>query len=142
MTEATSIRIFVVDDHPVVREGFRKLLEQMEPFAVAGEASSGTEALETIPEVDVDLALVDISMEGMSGIELTRRLKEQYADLQVLIVSVHNETQYVNDALDAGANGYVLKDNVPAQLTEAVREVMRGEIYVCDELNGKINSDG
>lgn len=139
MTTTTAIRVFIVDDHPVVREGFRRLLEQTEGFVVTGEAGSGEETLETLSAGEVDLALVDISMDGMDGIELTRRLQETDPRLRVLIVSVHDETHYVKDALDAGAKGYVLKDHVHSALTEAVDDVMNGEVYLSEELERKIN---
>lgn len=140
MTKSPPTRVFIVDDHPVVREGFRSLLEQMDALAVAGEASSGMEALETIPQVKTDLAIVDISMKGMNGIELTRRLKEAHPNLRVLIVSVHDETHYVEDALEAGANGYVLKDTVHSVLMEAISEVMKGDVYIGSKLRRRTNS--
>lgn len=137
MTETNAIRVFIVDDHPVVREGFCSLLEQTEDFVVAGEASSGEETLETIDQTESDLAIVDISMKGMDGIELTRRLGEILPELRVLIVSVHDETHYVEDAFDAGANGYVLKDNIHSVLPEAASSVMNGEMYLCEDLRPK-----
>lgn len=132
-------RVFLVDDHPIIRDGFRQLLEAGEDFVVSGEADSGEGALEKMPEPEIDLAVVDISMNGMDGIELTRRLKERSSDLSVLIVSMHGETHYVEEALKAGAHGYVLKDNVHKLLPEAAREVTRGNLYLDQDLDGRVN---
>lgn len=132
-------RVFLVDDHPIIRDGFRELLEAGDDFIVAGEAGSGKEALEKMSESDVDLAVVDISLGSMDGIELTRRLKEDDPDLRILIVSMHEETRYVEDALKAGARGYVLKDNVHALLPEAAHEVINGELYLCQDLEGRVD---
>lgn len=133
---AESSRVFLVDDHPIIRDGFRELLTARDGQRVVGEAGSGKEALEKIEGSEVDLAIVDISMEEIGGIELTRRLKEEDPSLRVLIVSMHGETRYVEDALKAGASGYVLKDNVHKLLPEAVQEVLRGKRYLDPALTG------
>lgn len=139
MTNGTPTRVFVVDDHPIIRHEFRRLLEKEGNFIVDGEAGSGAETMQIMPKTDVDLAIIDISMKDMDGLELTRRLKEIDPDLQVLIVSMHGETRYVEKALDVGATGYVLKDNVHAVLLEAAREVTAGQRYLCKELEEKID---
>lgn len=126
--------VFLLDDHPSIRNAMRQMLEAEGDFVVTGEAGSGKETLEQIASTDVDLAFVDISMEGMDGIELTRHLKESVPDVKVLIVSMHGEPRYVEEALDAGANGYVLKANVHEVLAEAAREVVNGGTYLCDDL--------
>lgn len=141
MDDASSTRAFLVDDHPIIREGFRNLLESEEEFVVVGEADSGAEALEKLSRIGADLAVVDISMEGMDGIELTRRLRkssELGANLKVLIVSMHEETRYVEDALEAGAGGYVLKDNVHILLPQAAHAVIGGELYLDPDLRGSL----
>ncbi len=114
------------------------MIEAEGEFVVTGEAGSGIETLEKIADSDAELAFVDISMEGMNGIELTRRLKEAAPDLKVLIVSMHGETRYVKDALKAGADGYVLKANVHNVLLEAARTVANGEVYLCDEVVDRV----
>lgn len=139
MTNSARTRVFLVDDHPIVRDGFRDLLEVGGRFTIAGEAGSGEETLAKAPEADADLAVVDISMDGMDGIELTRRLKEMDGNMKILIVSMHGETRYVEEALDAGATGYVLKDNVHAVLPEAAREVMNDGFYLDEDLKDKID---
>lgn len=139
MTTATPTQVFLVDDHPIIRDGFRNLLEHEDEFSVAGEAGSGKETLKKASETNFDVAVVDISMDGMNGIELTRRLKENHPDLYVLIVSMHNETRYVEDAFEAGASGYVLKDNVHKLLVEAVQAVTTGQVYLCPDLEDAVD---
>lgn len=139
MTDDTQTRLFLVDDHPIIRDGFRNLLEHEENLVVVGEAGSGEETLSKVDDTEIDLAVIDISMGDMNGIELTRRLKQEHPDVYVLIVSMHNEVRYVEDALDAGASGYVLKDNVHKLLVEAVQEVLSGEVYLCPDLDDVIN---
>lgn len=140
MTTASPVRVFIVDDHPIIRHEFRRLLEDEGTFVVDGEAGSGAETMQIVPQADVDLAIVDISMKDMDGLELTRRLKEVDPEVQVLIVSMHGETRYVNKALDAGATGYVLKDNVHEVLLDAAHTVSSGEMYLCDEIAGDVDA--
>lgn len=147
MIETDPSRIFLVDDHSITREGMRSLLESDESFTVVGEAGSGEEAVEKLSETESDLAVVDISMEGMDGIELTRRLtgagsKRGETDLMglpVLIVSIHDEIRYVEAALEAGAQGYLLKDDAHGLLLEAIRTVLDGELYLCPEIEKRLN---
>lgn len=121
--------VFLVDDHPVVRMGLRHLLEQFDHLTIVGEAESGEEALPQITDDSPDLAIVDISLNGMNGIELTRQLKAECADVRVLMVSMHDDSYYVEQALEAGASGYVLKDRVNKVLLEAVDTVLDGGHY-------------
>lgn len=134
MVAAGRSRVFLVDDHRIVRLGFRRLLEQSDTLSVAGEADSGEKALEEISQVRPNLAIVDIAMQGMDGIELTRTLKEKYPEVRVLIVSMHNESFYVDRALAAGADGYVLKDNVDELMLEAAGAVLAGRRYLCRDV--------
>lgn len=144
MIETRPARVFLVDDHPIVRDGFRMLLESEESFTVVGEADSGEEALDQLSERGAHLAVVDISMEGMDGIELTRELTgngregSDLSDPLILIVSMHGETHYVESALEAGARGYVLKENVHALLLEAIREILAGDVYLDPDLRGNV----
>ena len=135
MSATDDARVFLVDDHPVVRMGFRALLDGTEHFTVAGEADAGEEALEKIaalsPDERPDLVLVDIAMPGMNGIELTRRLKQSYSEMRVVIVSMHDDSHYVEEALAAGADGYVLKDNIDDLMLVAARAVLSGGLYLC-----------
>lgn len=131
-------RLFLVDDHPLVREGLRQFLEASSPFSVVGEAPSGEEALDALVSTEADLALVDITMRGMSGIELTRRLKRRDPDLRVLIVSTHHTGHYVKAALEAGADGYLVKDKIDKEVEEATSSVLEGHTYVSEGLQQKL----
>lgn len=126
----TPAAVFLVDDHPVVRMGLRHLFDQFDHLSVVGEAERGEEALSKISEVEPDLAIVDISLDGMDGIELTRQLVTDQSQVRVLIVSMHDDAYYVEQALDAGARGYVLKDKVNRVLLEAVETVLDGGRYL------------
>lgn len=138
MVATDTARIFLVDDHPIVRIGFRQVLEGAGRFAVVGEAGSGAEALEKIPAAEPDVAIVDISMGEMDGIELTRHLKRNYPSLRILIVSMHGDTYYAEKALEAGADGYVLKDNADSALVNAATRVLDGELYLCGDMQAKL----
>lgn len=133
MTATEHTRVLIVDDHRIVRLGLRRLLESTNSHIVVGEAGSGKEALETLPDARPDLAIVDISMDGMDGIELTERIKEEHPGVRVLIVSMHGESYYVRQALGVGADGYVLKDNIDSVLKEATDAVLGGERYLCED---------
>jgi DNA-binding NarL/FixJ family response regulator len=123
-------RIVLADDHPIVLTGLRNLIELESDFAVVGEATSGPEALKVIRDTTPDIAIVDISMPGMSGIVLTRRLSEEAQDIKVLILTLHEDRAYLRQALDAGVRGYVVKRSAAANLVSAVRSVIAGGIYI------------
>jgi DNA-binding NarL/FixJ family response regulator len=123
-------RIVLADDHPIVLTGLRNLIESEADFAVVGEATSGPEAFRVIRETRPDIAIVDISMTGMSGIVLTRRLSEQAIDTRILVLTLHEDRAYLKEALVAGARGYVVKRSAAANLVSAIRSVIAGEIYI------------
>jgi DNA-binding NarL/FixJ family response regulator len=131
-------KIFVVDDHSVMRWGYIALINQEQDLHVCGEAGTALEALELIPEADPDLAIVDISLEGMNGIELTKHLQTQYPDLPVLIVSMHDESLYGERALRAGARGYIMKKEARTKIVEAIRRILGGSFYLSEEMSTKI----
>jgi len=123
-------RIVLADDHPIVLTGLRNLIESESDFAVVGEATSGPEALKVIRDARPDIAIIDISMPGMSGIVLTRRLSEEAKDTKILVLTLHEDRAYLRLALDAGARGYVVKRSAAANLVSAVRSVIAGGIYI------------
>ena len=123
-------RIVLADDHPIVLTGLRNLIESESDFVVVGEATSGPEALRVIRERRPDIAIVDISMTGMSGIVLTRRLTGEAPDIRILILTLHEDRAYLRQALDAGARGYVVKRSAAANLVSAVRSVISGGTYI------------
>jgi DNA-binding NarL/FixJ family response regulator len=135
-----AIQVYIVEDHAIVRDLIGEMLAVEPDIAVRGAAASGEEALEELDGQAVDLVLVDTSLPGMSGIELTRRLREGQADLRCLAFSGHGEDPYVRKALAAGARGYVLK-GTPDELARAIRTVMGGEIYLSEKLHGMDHPD-
>ena len=130
MTEPRSkrIRIILVDDHPVVRQGLRKILSTFEQIAVEGEAGSGREAIELARELRPDVVVMDISMPQMSGIEATSILRRDLPEIKVLALSMHEDPSYVKQALRAGARGYMLKDSPPKDLVDAIANVNSGTV--------------
>lgn len=124
-----SIKILIVDDHPLVRDGLRTRLEGIPHFSVVAEAGTAEEALEHAASLQIDLALMDINLKGMSGIELTGRFNERYPEIAVLVLSMHDKSEYVMKAIQAGARGYVLKDSPAADIITAIDTVMNGGIY-------------
>ena len=131
----SATQIFLVDDHPIMREAVRGLLEREAGLAVCGEAATAAEALEHVATAEPDLVLIDVSLPDMSGIQLARILRERYPDLPLAMLSGHAEQSYVEQALEAGANGYVLKGKSD-ELPEAVRRLARDERYLSPGLPG------
>lgn len=129
MTVEERIRVVVADDHAVVRQGIRTVLASDERFEVVGEAGSGDEALALTTEHEPDVLLLDITMPGMTGLEVASRLREAAVPVRMLVLSMHDRPEYVLEAVRAGAHGYLLKDTGPRELREAVRAVHEGETY-------------
>jgi DNA-binding NarL/FixJ family response regulator len=121
------IRVVVVDDHAVVRDGLAQLLAASPEIELAGTAANGEDAVRVTLEQRPDVVLMDLSMPGIDGIEATRRVKEQLAQTNVLVLTSYSDKERVLAALDAGAIGYLLKDAEPAEIVEAVRAASRGE---------------
>ena len=125
-----SIRILIADDHGVLRAGLRALLSAESELEVVDEASSGNEALSLADKLQPDLILLDISMPDLGGIEVTRRLKEMLPNVRVLILTVHEDESLLQEAIQAGASGYIVKRAVESELIDAIRAVWRGDLYV------------
>ena len=123
------IKILLVDDHPLVRDGLRARLEAMPQFQVVAEAGNAAGALEQAGRHAVDLVLMDINMRGANGIEATAQFKQAFPDIAVLILSMHDKVEYVSQAMQAGARGYVLKDAPGKDIVVAIETVMAGGIY-------------
>lgn len=126
------IRVLLADDHPIVRDGLRRLLAADPHFEVVAEAADGDEALALVRANDYDVAVLDMSMPGLSGLDLVKRLKLERPALRVLVLSMHGEQQYAARALKAGASGYVNKDTAAEQLLGALRKVAAGGVHVSD----------
>lgn len=132
------LRLLVVDDHPVVRMGLRSLIRDSEGLEMAGEASSVAEALRLLEEVTPDLVLLDLSLEGPSGLELVKQLAQRAPELPVLVLSVHDEAVYGERALEAGAQGFVMKTESPEVLREAISRVLEGEVYLSERMTARV----
>jgi two-component system invasion response regulator UvrY len=128
------LRVLLVDDHTVVREGLKRLFDPLADRCTITEAGTGFQALECLRRQTFDLAIVDLSMPGMSGLELTRRIKKEFPTLAVLVLTMHNEDQYAIRALQAGASGYVTKDTAATDLLAAVRKVAEGGAFLSPRL--------
>lgn len=124
-----TIKILLVDDHPLVRDGLRARLEAVPQFSVVAEAGGAQEALEQARHCGIDLVLMDINMRGGNGIEATAQFKAQFPAIAVLILSMHDKLEYVSQAIQAGARGYVLKDAPGKDIVVAIETVMSGGIY-------------
>jgi len=124
-----TVRIMLVDDHPLVRDGLRARLEAVPNFAVAAEADGAEEALELAAAGGIDLVLMDINLRGMNGIEATAAFRARFPQIAVLILSMHDKAEYVTQAMQAGARGYVLKDAPGKDIVVAIETVMSGGIY-------------
>jgi DNA-binding NarL/FixJ family response regulator len=145
-TEPVKSRIFIVDDHTMFREGLRQLIDREPDLTVCGDAAGAEEALRNIDESNPDLAIVDLSLSGGTGIDLIKTLKSKYADLPVLVVSMHEESLYAERALHAGATGYVMKQEPAKTVKVAIRKVLAGDMHLSDKMTasllGKFMSGG
>ena len=127
---APKINILLVDDHAIVRAGFKMLLATQNAIEVIAEASRGETALQLYQTLKPDLVIMDLSMPGIGGLETIKRLCQRDNDALILVFSVHHEQVYINRALNAGAKGYITKNSAPELLLEAINAIMLGEIYI------------
>lgn len=126
------IRILIADDHELVRDGLKQIIAAGGDMQVTGEAASGDDALALVKAGSFDLALLDMSMPGLSGIDLIKRFKLERPKLPVLVLSMHGEHQYAARALKAGASGYLTKDSASEQLLKAIRKIAAGGVYITE----------
>jgi DNA-binding NarL/FixJ family response regulator len=131
-------RILIVDDHPISRRGLIQLFASEKGLTVCGEAESAAQAIKLLEESQPDLVTVDISLKDSNGIDLTKTIKSLYPKLPVLVVSMYSESVYGERALQAGASGYVIKNEDPDTIVQAIWDVLKGEIYVSDSLSRKL----
>jgi DNA-binding NarL/FixJ family response regulator len=127
-------RVFIVDDHPLVREGLANLINQQTDLNVCGEAEDSSSAISGIQTTEPEIVLVDISLKNESGLELVKALRNQFPDLAVIVLSMHDEALYAERALHAGARGYVMKRETTKNVLTAIRRVIGGDIYVSDRV--------
>jgi DNA-binding NarL/FixJ family response regulator len=135
------IRVLLADDHAIVRTGLREILESTGDIEVAAEASNGHEALSAVRHGEFDIAVLDLSMPGRSGIELIRLIKEEKPTLRLLILSMHSEEQYAVRALKAGASGYLTKESAADELVAAVRRIASGHAHISQETAERLAHD-
>jgi DNA-binding NarL/FixJ family response regulator len=136
-----TIRIVVVDDHPLFRHGLVQLLNSEETFSVVGEASSAPEALTLVRELNPTMAIVDLGLKGPSGLELTKSIKVEFPKMPILVLSMHDEPTYAVRSLRAGANGYVTKEEALASVLTAVTEVIAGRTYLSPGMASEVISN-
>ena len=135
------IRIFIVDDHAVVRRGLRQIVEETEDMLVVGEASDADSAIDSMDRTEFDVLLLDISMPGRNGFDVLAQVHRTKPKLPVLVLSIHSEEQYGVRALRSGAAGYLTKDSAPDDLVEAIRKVSAGGKYITSALAEKVLRD-
>ena len=126
------IRLLIADDHKIVRDGLKRILAATTDIEVAGEAASGDEALALAKANDYDVAMIDMSMPGLAGVALVKRLKAEKPKLRILVLSMHGEHQYAARALKAGASGYLTKDSASEQLVGALRKIAAGGVHISE----------
>lgn len=135
----STLKLMVVDDHAVVRQGIRAVLDGSEGVEVVADAGSGAEAIRLVDETSPDVVVLDVNMPEMDGLEVTRSLREAGKDCRILILSMHDNPEYVLEALRAGADGYLLKDADPSELREAVQVVGAGREYLSDRVTHQLS---
>lgn len=139
MTEEQHVtRIHIVDDHPIVRQGIAQLINREADLEVCAEAGSAEDALEAIAADPPDMVIIDISLSGISGIELTKTLKKRYPQVRVLVISMHDETLHAERALRAGAKGYIMKQEATDNILTAIRRIKAGDFYLSDAMQARI----
>lgn len=136
----TVINIMIADDHSMIREGLKQLLELEGDFKVIAEAADGIECINKLAEVTPDVLLLDINMPNMNGLEVLQEMKEREIGVKVLVLTIHNEVEYLLKAVDIGINGYLLKDSESAELKKAIHTVMSGEMYIQPSLIPDLNA--
>lgn len=134
------IKIIITDDHKMIREGIKQLLELNEDISVVGMASDGNECLSMLKEKEADVLLLDINMPNKNGLDTLKEIKESKLEIKVIILTVHNEADYLMRAVEIGANGYVLKDSGSAELVHAIQTVMEGDSYIQPDMIPMLNS--
>ena len=131
-------RIIITEDHTILRQGLRVLLSSDPDFKIVGEAEDGRESIRLAETLLPDLILMDLSMPNMTGIEAIREIKKRSKDTKIVVLTVHKGEEYVLSALEAGADGYVLKDANRDELSTAIRKVLEGKRYLSPDISGKV----
>lgn len=135
------IRVALVDDHSLVRDGIRALLTVVDFLAIVGEADSGASAIEMVRETQPDLLLVDIGLKDMNGLELTRQLRREHPDIKILILSMYDNNEYVSESVRSGASGYVLKNSPSREIIAAIEAIASGGTFYSAEIARKLAAE-
>lgn len=128
------IRVYIADDHSIVREGMRALISSVPDMEVVGEATDGDQALQEVPAVEPDVFLMDMTMPGCSGLQLIEKIRDRARRTRILVLSMHKEELYATRTIRAGAQGFITKTRPPLEIIEALQVVARGQIYITQEL--------
>ncbi|MCA0904920.1 MULTISPECIES: response regulator transcription factor [Ruegeria] len=139
---AESIRVLIVDDHPMVAEGIQSILESYDEIQVVGTLGSGQAAVDQAVDLAPDVILMDLNMPGLGGLSATEIILERLPETRILILSMHDSPEYISTALSHGAKGYVLKDVPTEEIKQAIDAVMRGERYLCTGASGSLKPKG
>ncbi|MFH0975373.1 MAG: response regulator transcription factor [Spirochaetota bacterium] len=132
-------KVLIVDDHPILRQGIKRVLEKESDLVISGEAASANEAMEIINRDKPDVAIIDITLSGnVNGIDLIRSIKERFPDIYTLVLSMHSESIYAERAIKSGAHGYIMKEDAAKNIINAVRTVLNDELYLSSELSKKL----
>ncbi len=137
-----TIRVLIVDDHPMVAEGIQSILESYDEIDVVGTLSNGQEAVDKVADLQPHVILMDLNMPGLGGLSATELILERLPDTRILILSMHDSPEYISTALSHGAKGYVLKDVPTEEIKQAIDAVMRGERYLCTGASGSLEPKG
>lgn len=136
------VKVALVDDHPVVREGVRMVLTKDPAIAVVTEASCGEELLDVLQHNEIDVVVLDLSMPGLSGVELVERVHEDMPEVRILILSIHSDPALINQCLNAGASGYVSKECAPTEMVAAIHRVQEKGFYLSSAIERVLHDEG
>jgi DNA-binding NarL/FixJ family response regulator len=131
-------RVFLIDDHPVLRKGLGRLIDDQPDLAMCGEAESPAEAMRLLPATKPDVVILDLTLKGGDGLELCKQIRDRFTTLPILVVSMHDESLYAERALKAGARGYIMKQEPQETIMSALRMVARGEVYLSSAMSAKL----
>jgi two-component system response regulator NreC len=137
----TKTKVLLVDDHTIVRQGIKALLDTQEGIEVVGEAEDGREAIEKAKQMAPNVIVIDITMPNLNGIEATRQIKKINPEMKVLVLSVHDNEEYIHRILQAGASGYLLKESAVSELVSAINAVEKGEIFLSPSISKVVVTD-
>ena len=134
------LRVIVADDHHILLDGLNALLQKQKDIEIAGLFNNGKEVYEALPNLNVDVALVDINMPKMGGLELTEKIKKEFPSINIIVLSMYDDAGHIMEMIDAGVSGYLLKNVTDKELLEAIRTVATGKLYFSSEVSEKITS--